>query len=214
MTTWGFVKHFDVFATTLKIQYIGLESILNSWAFLISWAKVGFLCSCQNKSTNPVSCLASEYSPSGRMTCSDCPKGFYCPQAELSSPIACPNGTYSVSIGAKRCLECPAGNSCMYSDQSPVECKNGTYSTGSSLHCSPCPAGYRYGTVLACIVGTILKFLNFKNSVVDGLPCNTNSEVQIWLPLPMYQRKKVAVIGCGSTPVPPINFLITCFLVR
>lgn len=117
-------------------------------AFLISCAKIDFFCSCQNKSTSPVPCSAGEYSPGGKMTCSDCPKGFSCPRNEsLSSPIACRNSTYSVSTGAIKCLECPAGKSCVYSDQPPVECNNGTYSTGSSVNCSPCPAGYRYGTV-------------------------------------------------------------------
>ena len=100
--------------------------------------------SCQNKSTTPKPCSAGKYSPGGTMTCSDCPKGFYCPESQLSSPIACPNSTYSVLTSAKKCLECPPGKWCLYSDQSPVECENGSYSTGGSARCTSCPAGYRY----------------------------------------------------------------------
>ena len=116
-------------------------------------------CSCQNKSISPLSCLAGEYTPGGEMSCSDCPKGFYCPKIELPSPIACPNGTYSVSTGAVKCLECPPGMKCLYGDQSPLACNNGTYSTGGSVQCTPCPTGYRYGTVLYT-VREILKIIS------------------------------------------------------
>jgi hypothetical protein len=116
-------------------------------------------CSCQNKSISPLPCLAGEYTPGGEMSCSDCPKGFYCPKIELPSPIACPNGTYSVSTGAVKCLECPPGMKCLYGDQSPLACNNGTYSTGGSVQCTPCPTGYRYGTVLYT-VREILKIIS------------------------------------------------------
>jgi hypothetical protein len=109
-----------------------------------NWTTEKLFCSCQNKSTIPVPCSAGEYSPGGTISCSDCPKGFYCPKNKLSSPIFCPNGTYSDSTGAVECVECPPGKSCVYGHQSPLECDNGTYSTGGSVRCTLCPAGYRY----------------------------------------------------------------------
>ena len=111
----------------------------------------------------PIICNPDEFSFSGSLICTSCPKGFscsssdddpvscrtgeysnmthcvsclagfYCPDPSLP-PFPCPSGLYASAHGLTSCQVCPVGHHCVDPAQSPVPCSSGTFSlSGSSL---------------------------------------------------------------------------------
>ena len=76
------------------------------------------------------------------MSCTTCPKGFYCPSNATTCPKPCSPGSYSNDTGAIMCKECPAGSKCANATLEPEDCPDGSWSDGGSTTCSLCPPGY------------------------------------------------------------------------
>ncbi|KAF3692794.1 Sushi, von Willebrand factor type A, EGF and pentraxin domain-containing protein 1 [Channa argus] len=69
-----------------------------------------------------------------------CPAGHFCPMGS-SSPVVCPDGTFSNSTGADMCKDCPPGTYCL-SEQGVQPCPAGHYCLGGGVESIlPCPPG-------------------------------------------------------------------------
>lgn len=104
-----------------------------------------------------VDCEPGTYSTGSQASCTPCPAGQSCPQADGSLNQNCTPGTYSIGmlwchyyiiigfliIGRETtCVSCPAGSYCPYTDRDEVNtCELGSYSTGGQSSCTLCPAG-------------------------------------------------------------------------
>ncbi|KAF7668979.1 hypothetical protein LDENG_00271770 [Lucifuga dentata] len=78
--------------------------------------------------------------PSDGATGNICPVGHYCPLGS-SSPVLCPDGTYSNTTGAADCEDCPSGTYCLLGE-GVQPCPAGHYCLGGSVEgILPCPPG-------------------------------------------------------------------------
>ena len=91
-----------------------------------------------------IGCTSGSYSAVGEELCSTCPKGSYCPSAEMPEHMICPLGEYTDSTGSTSCTSCPAGHQCKDVSASPTTCPDGSYSGGGTSECTLCPAGSKY----------------------------------------------------------------------
>lgn len=83
--------------------------------------------------------------------CAPCPKGFYCDldlskssSLYFSTPLPCPLGSYSESLGSYACKLCPIGSQCYcIGTISPELCEAGYYCSdqGTTRRRNPCPKG-------------------------------------------------------------------------
>jgi hypothetical protein len=89
-------------------------------------------------------------------TCVACSPGFYCMNANTSTKLPCPIGTYSLR-GSTTCFKCPAGKQCP-GQASALTCAKGYYSYDFSGECQRCPRGFRcrmpWDKPIACPLGT------------------------------------------------------------
>lgn len=118
----------------------------------------GFYCPLGSTSATQVACPAGSYRlisgataetdcgscPAGS-TCSEgtsvpevCPAGSYCPEGDESSPIPCPEGTYSPGTGMYQesdCIDCPAGYYCGTAGITAVSgtCEQGYLCVGKAI---------------------------------------------------------------------------------
>jgi hypothetical protein len=96
---------------------------------------------------DPCTTLPGQYC--NRLVPTDCPVNAYCPMFEMSSPIYCDPGTYSMELrafGSSACsLTCPAGAFC--ANGLNETCRAGFWSASGASACTPCAAG-TYGTAV------------------------------------------------------------------
>lgn len=76
--------------------------------YKVSFLYIVYFASCIQKD-NPVDCGEGHYSKSGDISCEQCPIGTYCPYLRTESPLPCPQGSYSISNGSSKCIECVRG---------------------------------------------------------------------------------------------------------
>lgn len=129
--------------TRLLVQCMPLLPLVISWLNLYNYY-CSFMNRCSNQTIDPVRCNPGEYAPTGQTNCTQCEKGFYCPDVPLASPLPCFNGTYTDAVGQTECNLCTAGNFCPFASQGEQPCQNGTYSKNGSSVCTECPGGHRW----------------------------------------------------------------------
>eukprot|EP00960_Hanusia_phi_P034309 750985-Hanusia_phi.AAC.8 len=103
---------------------------------------VGFYCERSGFGNVTGPCRAGFYCPeSGMLNGILCPVGKYCPEGSIS-PIPCPKGTASITLGnvdSSLCVACPAGYFCPFSNE---ECAVGQNVQDCLGKREPCPPGY------------------------------------------------------------------------
>jgi hypothetical protein len=105
--------------------------------------------------------------------------GRYCPLGATSStPLVCPAGSYSSSLGAAACSGCPAGTWGASSGTNASSCSGlcqpGTTSPPGSTICTSCPVGYfanssGAGLCTPCPAGTYGSVLGLNTSSCTGM---------------------------------------------
>ena len=113
----------------------------------------GYLCDWSNVGEKIDPLLSTECSPGHY--CRDgveikCDAGHYCPVSGLSSPIACPPGTFQHKENQLDCLPCPAGLFC--AEERPITVNLTDLDDSNTAY--DCPAGYY------CPEGTYNKYSN------------------------------------------------------
>jgi hypothetical protein len=125
-------------------------------------------------------CLVGSYCPWTPLQPLACPRGFYCPSANLTAPTPCPPGTLCAVTGLERPNGCPAGQFCRNATSVAENCTAGSYCPANSSAPTPCPNGTLcetsgLGGPRECPAGFFCNSSTAQEGCPVGFYCPTNS---------------------------------------